>query len=125
MFTVLSDKTICLTRGDVANIIVAAKLQDSGLYTFAEGDVVRFRVFKRRDCNCVVLQKDVRVTEATESVMVRLTKADTTIGDIISKPTDYWYEVEVNPDTEPQTIIGYDEAGEKIFRLYPEGGEFV
>lgn len=123
MFVILSDKTICLTRGDVANIIVAAKLQDGQAHTFAIGDVVRFRVIKKKDCNCVVLQKDVVVDAPAESVTIRLTKADTTIGDIISKPVDYWYEVEVNPDTEPQTIIGYDEAGEKIFRLYPEGSE--
>ena len=123
MFTILSDKTICLTRGDVASIIVSARLQDGKAYTFAAGDVVRFKVFKKKDCGCVVIQKDVEVTEATETVMVRLTKADTAIGDIISRPVDYWYEVEINPDTAPQTIIGYDETGEKTFRLYPEGSE--
>lgn len=36
---------------------------------------------------------------------------------------DYWYEVELNPETEAQTIIGYDEDGPKIFRLYPEGDD--
>lgn len=123
MFVILSDKTICLTRGDVANIVVSASLQDGTLYMFKPGDVVRFRVFKRRDCACVVLQKDVTVNIETEAVTIQLSKLDTTIGDVISKPVDYWYEVEVNPDTEPQTIIGYDEAGEKIFRLYPEGSE--
>ena len=125
MFVILSDKTICLTRGDVASIVVSANLQDGQAYTFTPGDIVRFRVFKKKDCGCVVILKDVPVTEATEAVTIRLTKADTTIGDIISRPVDYWYEVEVNPDTEPQTIIGYDEAGEKVFRLYPEGSEAV
>ena len=123
MFSILSDKTICLTRGDVANIVITASLQDGELYTFKSGDVLRFRVFKRRDCACVVLQKDVAVGEEVQSVTVSLTNADTTIGEVISKPVDYWYEVEVNPDTAPQTIIGYDETGEKIFRLYPEGSE--
>lgn len=123
MFTILSDKTICLTRGDVASIVVTASLQDGSLYTFKPGDVLRFRVFKKRECSCVVIQKDVQVNGETESVTVNLTKDDTTIGEIISRPVDYWYEVEVNPETEPQTIIGYDEAGEKIFRLYPEGSE--
>ena len=123
MFVILPDKTICLTRGDVANIIVSASLQDGTLYTFKQGDVVRLRVFKKRDCRCVVIQKDVEVSEPAESVTIKLTKTDTTIGDIISRPVDYWYEVEVNPDTEPQTIIGYDETGEKTFRLYPEGGD--
>lgn len=125
MFVILSDKTICLTRGDVASIIVSANLQDGKPYTFKPGDVLRFRVFKKRDCACVVLQKDVTVKADAENVTVSLTKDETSIGDIISKPVDYWYEVEVNPDTEPQTIIGYDEAGEKIFRLYPEGSKAV
>lgn len=123
MFKILTDKTICLTRGDVASIIVSANLQDGALYTFKPGDTLRFRVFKKRDCACTVIQKDVIADKETESLIVNLTKTDTTIGEIISKPVDYWYEVEVNPETEPQTIIGYDEAGEKIFRLYPEGSE--
>jgi len=45
------------------------------------------------------------------------------IGDVINKPTDYWYEIEINPETKPQTIIGYDENGEKILKLYPEGSD--
>lgn len=114
-------KMICLTRGDIANILVSAKLQDKTTYTFQRGDVVRFAVFKRNDCATVVLQKDFTVSEPADKVMVSLTKEDTTIGGIINKPFDYWYEIELNPETEPQTIIGYDIDGEKIFRLYPEG----
>lgn len=123
MFVILNDKTICLTRGDIANIVVSASLQDGQLYTFAVGDVVRFAVFKKRDCACVVIQKDVVVEAETEAVTVSLTSEDTKIEELINKPVDYWYEVVVNPDTAPQTIIGYDEDGEKIFRLYPEGSE--
>lgn len=121
MFAILTDKTICLTRGDIANILVSAVLQDKQPYTFRKGDVVRFSVFKKGDFSSVVLARDFEVTEPTESVMVRLTKEDTTIGGVINKPVSYWYEVELNPDTEPQTIIGYDTVGEKIFKLYPEG----
>lgn len=121
MFKVLNDKTICVTRGDIANIVVAAKLQNGEDYTFAAGSVVRFTVFKKNDCSNVVIRKEVDVDVDTTSVTVNLLSADTRIGNIISKPIEYWYEVEVNPDTAPQTIIGYDEDGEKIFRLYPEG----
>ena len=123
MFKILNDKTICLTRGDIANIVVSANLQDGQTYTFQAGDVVRFRVFKKRDCACVVVRKDVKAEEEVKSVTISLTKEDTTIDEIINKPVDYWYEIEVNPDTDPQTIIGYDEDGEKIFRLYPEGSD--
>ena len=121
MFKILKDKTICLTRGDVANIEVTARLQDGQAYTFSKGDVVRFAVFKRRDCACVELQKDVVADSDVDVLTVQLVKYDTKIGEPVNKPTDYWYEIVLNPDTEPQTIVGYDDEGEKIFRLYPEG----
>lgn len=122
MFEILKDKTICLTRGDIANIVVSANLQDGEVYTFQKGDVVRLTVYKKRDCANVLIQKDVTVEAEAQTATIRLEKEDTRFGDRISSPTDYWYEVELNPDTAPQTIIGYDAAGEKIFRLYPEGG---
>ena len=45
------------------------------------------------------------------------------VVDVISKPKDYWYEVVLNDDSYPQTIIGYDADGPKLFRLYPEGAD--
>lgn len=123
MFKINNDKSIYLTRGDIANIYISASLQDGTPYTFQEGDVVRFKVYKRRDCGCVELQKDVEATAGTVETIVFLSGEETKIGEVISKPTNYWYEVELNPETNPQTIIGYDEDGEKIFRLYPEGSE--
>ena len=48
MFKILNDKTICVTRGDIADIVVAAKLQNGEPYTFQPSDVVRFAVFKKR-----------------------------------------------------------------------------
>lgn len=123
MFVILNDKTICLTRGDVANINVSANMQDGEPFIFAAGDVLRFTVFAKKDCNNVVISKDAIADTDTATVFIKLTSEETKIGDIINKPVDYWYEVVLNPDTEPQTIIGYDENGEKIFRLYPEGGK--
>lgn len=92
-------------------------------YTFKVGDVVRFKVFAKKDCANVVLQKDITVTEETNAVEIALDGDETDFGGVISKPTDYWYEVELNPETYPQTMIGYDENGAKVFRLFPEGGE--
>jgi hypothetical protein len=69
------------------------------------------------------LQKDFPVVEATENVDIFLSKEDTKFGEVISKPKDYWYEVELNPEDNPQTIIGYDEDGAKIFKLFPEGDD--
>lgn len=118
-------KQIDITRGDVGNIRINAK---NG-YTFKVDDVIRFKVFKRRDCHCVELQKDTVVTEETSVVDISLTSENTKIGDIISRDMNYWYEIELNPDTNPQTIVGYEidpqtgKALEKIFKLLPEGSD--
>lgn len=134
MFTINTDKSIHLTRGDVAVIAVSAAESEAGLaisaaeseeglHIFQVDDVVRFQVFEKNRCDNIVLVKDVVVQDETQFVDIYLESEDTRIGDIIHRPKDYWYEVELNPDTEPQTLIGYDEDGPKIFRLYPEGDD--
>lgn len=122
MFVVNEDKSIYVTRGDVLFFSVSA--DDNGeAFVFRAGDVVRLSVYGKKDAKSVALQKDFAVTDDATSVEIFLTREDTTFGDIISKPKDYWYEVVVNPDDHPQTIIGYDEDGAKLFRLYPEAEE--
>jgi len=118
----IENKVIKVTRGDSGIINFSIPTED-GLHTFSVGDIVRFKVFKKKDCGCVEIQKDTEVTEAVTNIDIILTKEDTKIGDLISKPVDYWYEIELNPDTEPQTVVCYDDDGEKIFRLYPEGDD--
>ena len=113
MFFIDDDLSISITRGDAAVFSVGAT-SGEGSYEFQQGDVVRFKVFAKKDCADVVLQKDVEVTETTRAVRISLDSADTTIGEVISKPTEYWYEVELNPDTCPQTFIGYDDNGAKV-----------
>lgn len=120
MFAINEDLSIYVTRGDAVSFSVAAARGDES-YVFQPGNVVRINVIEKKACNCVVLQKDFPVTEATEEVEIVLTEKDTRIGGVINKPVDYWYEVELNPLTDPQTIIGYDEDGAKIFKLFPEG----
>ena len=124
MFKVNDDLSIYLTRGDAVSITLNAQ-DDGANYTFRAGDLVRFKVFEKKACHCVELQKDIRVESDTEAVVIALTGDETKIGNEISKPVDYWYEVELNPETQPQTIIGYDEDGAKVFRLYPEGGDYL
>lgn len=122
MFNIESDKTINVTRGDILSFTVGTKDKDTGEeYIFGSGDIVRFTVYGKRDTENVVLQKDFVVTEPTEKLLLFFSKEETRIGEPINKATDYWYEVELNPDFRPQTIIGYDENGAKVFRLFPEG----
>ena len=125
MFTIEPDNTIHITRGDIGALEVSAMKSETESYIFQPGDVVRLRVFVKKRHDLVVLMKDIHVDEETEIVSIPLLKRDTTIGEIINKPAAYWYEVELNPDTIPQTIIGYDTNGPKIFKLYPEGGDLV
>jgi hypothetical protein len=122
MIIVNEDKSIYVTRGDAGAITVAASFAD-GDYTFKPEDVVRMKIFEKKNCENVVrvFHAD-RLTEDSTEVTIRLD--DTKIGEVISKPTDYWYEIELNPDTNPQTIIGYDNEGAKVFKLFPEGGDY-
>ena len=117
------DNSIYITRGDVAFFSVSSETDDGEAFKFHSGDVIRFKVFEKKNCENVVLQKDFGIEEETEEALIYLEEKDTKIGGVISKPVDYWYEVELNPYTDPQTIVGYDEDGAKIFRLYPEGNE--
>lgn len=121
----IENKRMHLTRGDVALIEVKAKNNDGSDYAFKKGDVVRISVFKCKDCGCVEIIKDVTVDEPKTSVDIFLSSEDTTIGDLINKPVKYWYEITLNPDTDEQTIIGYDDEGPKEFILYPEAKEPV
>lgn len=122
MFTLNDDLSIYATRGDIVFFSVSAD-NNGEPYKFQAGDVVRIKVYGKKDAENVVLQKDFPVTEVTENVQIYLTEQDTKIGEVISKPTDYWYEVELNPYDNPQTIIGYDEDGAKVFKLFPEGDD--
>lgn len=118
----IDGKDISATRGDIVFFNVTAA--DDGVpYVFKQGDQLRIKIFEKKGCDKVVLQKDFPVLEDAERVEVFLSEEDTKIGEGINKPTDYWYEIELNPLTDPQTIVGYDEDGPAVFRLYPEGGE--
>lgn len=122
MYQVNEDNSIYATRGDIVVIGVTAK--DNGVsYQFQPGDILRINVYGKKDAETVVLQKDFPVPEITEKVQIYLTGEDTKIGEVISKHKDYWYEVVLNPETYPQTIIGYNEDGACLFRLFPEGDD--
>jgi hypothetical protein len=120
MYRVTEDNEIHVTRGDVLGLEVRAK-QGEGYHIFQGGDVIRFTIYEKKNAEAVVLQKDFSVDVAGHGVPIFLTKEDTELGEPISKPKDYWYNVTVNPDTFPDTIIGYWEEGAKLFRIYPKG----
>lgn len=124
MFVVHNDMTIYATRGDVVYFPVEKKVGDSK-YLFQPGDIVRIRVCEKKNYSKVFLLKDFEVEEAATSVNIFLDKWAMKFGPIINKPTDYWYEVELNPDTYPDTIIGHNENGPAVFKLFPEAKDVV
>ena len=123
MFVINDDLSIYITRGDTAFFRLSAMKDDTEKYKFQPGDVVRIKVFEKKSCDNVVMQKLFGIEAETDTVDMMLDENDTKIGDVISKPTDYWYEIELNPFTNPQTIIGYDDDGAKVFKLFPEGDD--
>lgn len=123
MYLVNEDMSIYVTRGDAMAFTVTAQDLDGNPHQFKAGNAIRFTVVEKKACENVMLQKTFGIEENTTAVEIALTEADTRIGEVISKPTDYWYEVELNPFTDPQTIIGYDKDGARVFKLFPEGAE--
>ena len=121
MFQINEDNSIYVTRGDSGFINVTAKDKAGNPYTFMPGETLRMKVFAKKNCEKVVLQKDFPITEVAQTVQIFLDEKDTKIGGVISKPVTYWYELELNPLSNPQTIIGYGEDGPVVFMLYPEG----
>lgn len=125
MPTIIDEKgNIEHTRGDILPLDITFQNNDKTDYIFKKGDVVRLKIFKRNDHNSVELQKDVTAVEETTKVSIDLTGEETKLGEIINKPVEYWYEVELNPDTTPQTPIGYTVSeGAKLVTLTPEGAD--
>ena len=121
MFKIDNDtKQINLTRGDIATFKITALNDDKTKYQFKENDKVTLSIYEKKNLENLKLTKSVVVTTPGEYVELSLTSEETKIDDLINKPVEYWYELVLNDN---QTIIGYDEEGAKIFKLYPEGDE--
>ena len=124
MFVVHEDMTIYATRGDVVYFPVEKK-QGDAKYLFQPGDIVRIKICEKKNYAKVLLLKDFVVEEEATSVNIFLDRFDTKFGEIINKPVDYWYEIELNPDTFPDTFVGHNEKGAAIFKLFPEAKDVV
>lgn len=122
MFVVNEDNSIYATRGDTVFFTVKAKVRDSeGAFLFSNGDVLRICITQKKNTAAVMLDKRFAVMEEADSYTILLTGKEMKFGSVTAKAVDFWYEIELNPDTNPQTIVGYDEDGPKVFRLFPEG----
>ena len=103
---------------------ISPKNKDKTDYAFEEGDIVRFSIYKNKNCRNVVFQKDFIPEIGNTYIDITLTAEETKIGDLINEPVKYCYEVELSPGTlYTQTIIGYSSNGAKYFILLPEAGD--
>lgn len=122
----IEGKNIQITRGDMLSLTISATNDiDGSDYSFQTTDVIRFKVFEKANVGNVLLEKDFNVSEETTELIITMTSEEMKIGELIDSSKDYWYEIELNPDTEiTQTIVGYDvEEGAAILTLMPEGGD--
>lgn len=122
----IEGKNIQITRGDMLSLTISATNDiDGSDYSFQTTDVIRFKVFEKANVENVLLEKDFNVSEEATELIITMTSEEMKIGELIDSSKDYWYEIELNPDTErTQTIVGYDvEEGAAILTLLPEGGD--
>lgn len=117
----VTNTTIEVNRGDELNLNLSLKLDSGADYTFEAGDKIVFSLYKKgKMSDNAILIKEVDATPDTTSLEISLTSNETKIGEMINKPVEYWYEIELN---DRYTVIGYDDKGAKRFILYPEGSK--
>lgn len=117
----VSNSIIEVNRGDELNLKLSLKLDSGNTYTFEEGDKVIFSLYNKGKMNeKAILIKEVNATPNTTTLDISFTNEETKIGEMINKPVEYWYEIELN---DRYTVIGYDDTGAKKLILYPEGSQ--
>ena len=113
MFTIVN-RTFHVSRGDSGTINL--KLKNT---TFRPEDDVVFKIYEVQGLDeAPIIEVHASVEEESDTVNIILNSEDTNFGDLGNEINDYWYEITVNED---RTIIGFDESGAKIFKLYPTG----
>lgn len=116
------DLSIHLTRGDAVVFDVQAQKGDE-LYAFQPGDSVVFKVSEAKDAGTVKCSVTVTEPINANTMQIVLGSDKTTFGtEKINKHVDFWYEITLVTSTGEQTLIGFDEDGAKILRLYPDIG---
>lgn len=113
-----SKYTLVHNRGSKGAIKLVATETSTG--TFKANDEIKFSVVSEGDYGDVVFQKKFTIPEDCTEFFLTFTNKEMKIGEIISKKTTYYYEIELNNDT---TLIGSDRKGHKKFILYPEAAD--
>lgn len=118
-------KTIQINRGDDGlGFDFKIPINDTDFYTFQTTDTIKFGVYEAKGLDKpAVLLKEIVPAEESQTLHITFTKEEMTIGQLINKPVDYWYEIQLND----KTVIGYEKINgkddPKIFTLLPEGSD--
>lgn len=112
--------TIKIFRGDCGNIYFSKTDSEGNIEQFKKGDKVVLSVKNNFGESTALLRKEFVVESDSDKVEISFSKEDTKFVDLISEPIDYEYDIKVN---DCHTIIGHDDSGSKIFRVYPSGSD--
>lgn len=119
-----NDRDIELTRGDMLPLTVTADNLIGNDYEFKAGDILEFKVYEKGNPANVVLEKQFTVDKTCTEFYMEIPSEDTRIGELISKPVEYNYELTLNPNTSrTMTIIAHTKKdGAPKFILGVEAG---
>lgn len=126
MFKINEDLSIHITRGDSALIDVEVTDSNGNAHDFSASEEITLRVSEAKESGKAIISVLANLTEDPKKAQIFLTEEHTRkIGNPVSKPIDFWYEISIRnkADNSVQTVIGYDENGAKVLRLYPEIGD--
>lgn len=114
--------TIKIFRGDEGTLYISKKDKNGNIEKFKKDDKVVLSVKENFGEHEVKLRKEVVVQEESEKVGFTFYPEDTKFIDLISEPIDFEYDIDLN---DGNTILGHDDSGAKIFRIYPTGSDDV
>lgn len=114
----MDNYTIEINRGNSLTLNFSIQDEEGEEYYFQPNDIVTFAVYEKKGLNKEpVLYKNYTPIVGTTEVEITATKEEMTIGEMLNKKKEYWYEISLNDET----IIGYDANSAKKLILYPEG----
>lgn len=113
--------TIKVFRGDSGHFDISKTDSEGNIEQFKKGDKVILSVKENFGENTVLLRKTKLVDEDCNKISFFITEEDTiSLTNLISEPIDYEYDIKVE-GLENSTIIGHDDSGAKLFKVYPTG----
>lgn len=113
--------TIKVFRGDSGHFDISKTDSDGNIEQFKQGDKVILSVKENFGENNVLLRKTITVKNDCDKVEFPITSEESiSLSSLISEPIEYEYDIKVE-GTEHSTIIGHDDSGAKIFKVYPTG----